>query len=148
MKDEHAMFNPHDFCACDNRGYRYHYHMPPATDPDTICLAGHLHTDLRCFAFHPISQARVIVEDTGSMATTITSRGYATALTSRFNLNLVKTLLFYYVLSTYALKAQRHLVARGIVTSVKEVYTSITKVRALNLGAKSDAEQGVLSCFL
>lgn len=57
------------------------------------------------------------------MATnSLARRNYVTALTTRLNLDLAKTILFYYVLATYALKVKRHVTARGIVASTKEVY--------------------------
>lgn len=66
------------------------------------------------------------------MAAALVKRGYVTSLTSRLNLDLAKTVLFYYVLATYALKAKRHLAARGIVTSLKEIYTWVAKVSRHN----------------
>jgi len=49
-------------------------------------------------------------------------------LVPRTNLNLLKTVLFYYVLAVYAVKAKRHLAARGIIMTIKELYTWTSKV--------------------
>lgn len=62
------------------------------------------------------------------MATNIIGRDNLAFLSSRLNLDLAKSVLFYYVLATWTLKAKRHLAARGLVTSFKEVYASIAKV--------------------
>ncbi|KAG5643381.1 hypothetical protein DXG03_000995 [Asterophora parasitica] len=64
------------------------------------------------------------------MATTIRSR--ATALVkwpilSQLNLDNAKTILFFYVLLTQSVKAKRHLRARGIVASGRELYTWIAQ---------------------
>lgn len=44
-------------------------------------------------------------------------------------LDAAKTILFYYVLFTYTLKLQRHIKARGVTTSLKEVHNWISRVR-------------------
>lgn len=48
---------------------------------------------------------------------------------SQFTFDNAKTALFFYVLLTNTLKAHRHLRARGIVTSARELYTWIAQVR-------------------
>jgi sphinganine-1-phosphate aldolase len=40
----------------------------------------------------------------------------------------LKTILFFYVVLKQSVKAQRHLRARGIITSVREFYTWIAQV--------------------
>lgn len=47
---------------------------------------------------------------------------------SHLNFDNAKTILFFYVLLTQSVKAQRHLRARGIVTSTRELYTWIAQV--------------------
>ncbi|EKM74970.1 hypothetical protein AGABI1DRAFT_116649 [Agaricus bisporus var. burnettii JB137-S8] len=69
------------------------------------------------------------------MATNIVGRDNLAFLIPRLNLDLAKTLLFYYVLATWTIKAKRHLAARGLVTSFKEVYASIAK-RVVQLALK------------
>lgn len=62
------------------------------------------------------------------MVTSILTRGGLASLGPRLNLDFVKTVLFYYVLAVYGLKAKRHLTARGVVTSFREIYESIARV--------------------
>jgi sphinganine-1-phosphate aldolase len=45
-----------------------------------------------------------------------------------FSFDSAKSALFYYVLLTQGVKLQRHIRARGIVTSAKELYTWIAQV--------------------
>jgi hypothetical protein len=47
---------------------------------------------------------------------------------SQLTFDNAKTALFFYVLLTNTVKAQRHLRARGIVTSARELYTWIAQV--------------------
>ena len=42
-----------------------------------------------------------------------------------------KSALFYYVLLTQAVKLRRHIRARGIITSAKELYTWMAQVTAI-----------------
>jgi len=63
-----------------------------------------------------------------SMVELSTIRPHIRSLVPRTNLNLLKTVLFYYVLAVYAVKAKRHLAARGIITTIKEIYTWTAKV--------------------
>lgn len=67
------------------------------------------------------------------MATSLARRTYVTGLISHLDLDLAKTVLFYYVLATYALKAKRHIAARGVVASVKEIYAWAAKVGACEI---------------
>ena len=53
---------------------------------------------------------------------------YAKAFVSLLNLDTAKTLVFFYVLLTRMLRIQRHLQARGISSSVRDVYLWISKV--------------------
>jgi len=55
----------------------------------------------------------------------ITARQFATLF---LTLDNAKSALFYYVLFSQAVKVQRHLRARGITTSAKEVYGWISQV--------------------
>jgi sphinganine-1-phosphate aldolase len=48
-----------------------------------------------------------------------------------FFLDSAKTVLFYYVLFKYALKAHRHVRARGIGTAIREIYSRIYQVRGV-----------------
>lgn len=50
-------------------------------------------------------------------------------LTLLFTLDNAKSGLFYYVLLTQVVKAHRHLRARGITSSVNDIYTWISQVR-------------------
>ena len=52
-------------------------------------------------------------------------RQYAPLLLSFDN---AKSALFYYVLLTQGVKLQRHIQARGIITTAKELYTWIAQV--------------------
>ncbi|KAF9446347.1 PLP-dependent transferase [Macrolepiota fuliginosa MF-IS2] len=62
------------------------------------------------------------------MAANIVRRGYVTAFAGLApHLDLAKSILFYYVLATYALKAKRHITARGVVASAKEIYAWVAK---------------------
>jgi hypothetical protein len=54
---------------------------------------------------------------------------YARALVPLLNLDTAKTLLLCYILLTRILKIQRHLRARGISSSIRDVYLWISKVR-------------------
>ena len=48
-----------------------------------------------------------------------------------------KSALFYYVLLTQGVKLQRHIRARGIITSAKELYTWIAQVLQFSLAPVS-----------
>ena len=55
---------------------------------------------------------------------------YARALVPLLNLDTAKTLLLCYILLTRIVKIQRHLRARGISSSIRDVYLWISKVRS------------------
>ena len=54
---------------------------------------------------------------------------YARAVVSLLNLDTAKTLVFWYILLVRMLKIQRHLQARGIRSSIHDVYLWISQVR-------------------
>ncbi|GLB37008.1 putative PLP-dependent transferase [Lyophyllum shimeji] len=77
-------------------------------------------------------------------ATALAKKGPALKgpLLSQINLENAKTLLFWYVILTQSIKAQRHLRARGIVATAREIYTWIAqRVIHLLLRLPSTAEK-------
>ena len=55
---------------------------------------------------------------------------YTRALVPLLNLDTAKTLVFWYILFTRALKTQRHLQARGFRSSLRDVYLWVSQVRS------------------
>jgi hypothetical protein len=48
---------------------------------------------------------------------------------STYLLDTTKAVLFYYILLKYAVRLQRHVKARGVATSIKDVHSWISRVR-------------------